>query len=336
MTNFIEKLEGLGYSTEEAEAQIAKVRTVIEKAMAGSTPQAIEAVINKKMRELTNVGRGVKRLDAICIAMGDRVDRNDYTRKKAMEAYESDPTAAIASGLIGIVKGQPVPLDNREYVDAAQTKENRNYGKPLRSQFKREFYLITKDLDEEGKQTGDEVLVRAFGDVDLVEGHEVVLFGSWNGGDAILNIRESPAPITRGEVPDVWERLQTIGEEGNNPMFVDLDAADEIEPKSNIVGRGFVKAISEISTGSMLIIEGAEGLIGGVAVFCNSDRLNEDAASGEIQKEDDIIVLGRFDSSTDNDGNVRYNINAIGYLKNPNETVVDTSVMDQINSQLFG
>ncbi len=337
MTNFVEKMKDLGYSADEAEAQILKVRTVVEKAMEGSTPEAIEAVINKKLREMTNVGRGVKRFEIICLAMGERVDRNDYTRKKAMEAYEQDPSAAIAEGLIGIKDGKPVALDNRKYVDNAQTKDNRNYGKPLRSQFKREFYVLTRDLDDDGKQTGDEVIVRAFGDAELVEGHEAVVFGTWNGGDAIMNVRGSPAPIVRGEVPDLWDKVMAIGESGNNDFFVDLGEPDEIEPKSNIIGRGYVKAISEISTGAMLIIEDTDGLSDGMAVFCNSDKLTEDAlSSGELQKEDDIIIMGRFDSGTDNDGNVRYNINAIGYIKNPNAADVDTSVMDQINSEIFG
>lgn len=337
MTNFVEKMTNLGYSEEEANNQINKVREVVTKVMEGSTPEVIEAVINKKLREMTNVGRGVKKFEVVCLAMGERVDRNDYTKKKALEAYEADPQAAIAEGLVGIKDGNPIPLDTREFVDNAETKENRNFGKPLRSQFKREFYLMLKNLDSEGKQTGDEVIVRAFGDAELVEGSEAVVFGTWNGDDAILNIRASPAPIVRGVVADIWDRVIAIGETGENDFFVDLGAPDEIEPKSNIIGRGYVKAISEISTGAMLIIEDEDALGGGLAVFCNSEKMADDALNtGELQKEDDIIIMGRFDSGTDGDGNVRYNCNAIGYIKNPNETSLDDDTMDAINSEIFG
>ena len=66
------------------------------------------------------------------------------------------------------VQGEKI-LDNR-HLDNAQTMENRMYGKPLPTRMQREvFFIIDKD--------GENVLTRAYGDVDPEVGVRYEIYG---------------------------------------------------------------------------------------------------------------------------------------------------------------
>lgn len=328
------KLVKIGYTPEEAADKIKQVELTINKVMADSTPDERNAIVAKKLRQLTTMSAGTKKFRVICIAQSDRIDRNDYQRKKALETYEEDPKYALDEGLVELKDGIPVALNTRRYLDNAQTMENRQFGKPLRQEFKREFLLVVEYQDEDSMDTYP-VLVRAFGDATLKIGYECMVFGTWKGPGNIMNLRSSPNAVIRHPVENLWDLLTdlVIGDD----LYHLLEDIDTIEPKTNIVTKGFVRMITQTSNGAMIILDDPDSDNGSIAGFSNSDEITTLLLdSGDVQTDDEVFVYGRFDKGEDAEGNARYNISIIGLVKNPSGEAVDDDIMSQIDDEIFG
>lgn len=318
---YVEMLTKVDIDKSDAENKVIKMIQIVQK----SIPDDLEtqkSILQVKIKELARTIASVDKFAGICVAVGERADRNSYDKWIATQAYKDDPQAAVRDGKIAIEDDKPVPLDTRKFMDNAQKIPNKRCGKPLGIQYQRESLFI---IDDE--------LTRGFGDVDSEIGVQYDLFGKLNNG--ILNIKTHPAPIPQKTFSpiELWEKFDKI--QGTLDNSIDVDEAMEAKPKESYIVKGIVTYVGTTGGGStMIVLNDDEGSTDGLVCFVNSDMLEKHIADDEIKQGNEVFVIGRLNESKKDD-EVSRNLSVTGVIKNPDSDKT-SQVMSQLDQVMFG
>lgn len=330
----VQLLVTAGFEEAVAKAKVKDIKAVAKKLMPDATPEGITSIVNIKIKELASSAKNVGKFNVTCIGAGDIRDMNDYSKKLAREAYEEDPGVAIDDGIVTLKGDKVIPLDTKEFLDKAEKYENKNFGKPLRDDPKRECAFIVDTEDED--ENAIKVIVRSYGNVNVAQGEQYLAFGSWKGPGTYLNLRKQPAPIPKGMVAtdELWDDLMALGAESD--FFVNLSDVPECTKGDFVIVKGIVQHADETSNGGYMIILDDDDIASeGVVCFINSEALvNKIVDENYITKGMEAIALGKFNTYEDDDGEVKCNISAIGLLKS-DDVAVDSSVMNELDEVLF-
>ena len=321
ITPFVAMLTEVDIDKADAEAKVIKMVQIVQKSIPDDLETQI-SILQVKIKELARTIASVDKFTGLCIAAGERADRNSYDKWIAMEAYKEDPQGAVRDGKIAIEEGKPVVLDTREFMDNAKKIPNKRCGKPLGIQYQRESLFI---IDGEP--------IRGFGDIDSEIGVQYNLFGKLNNG--ILNIKTHPAPIPQKtfDATELWEIFDAISKDLDNS--IDVDEAMEAKTKESYIVRGIVTYVGTTGGGStMIVINDDEGSTDGLVGFVNSDMLEKYIADVEIKQGNEVLTIGRLNESK-KDGEVSRNLSVVGIIKNPDSDRT-SQVMSQLDQVMFG
>lgn len=324
LSKLIKTMVDAGFPEDEALARVTKIYDKATELMAGQDESAIMAVVTVKVNEVARVAKDIDKYPAIIIGTSDRRDSNDYNKRLALEAYKDNPQEAIQSGKVAIIEGEPVPLDDREYLDRAGKMKNNNYGKPLPVRMQREIIAILKD--DEGKDH----VTRCFGDYNVDIGQVGTMFGTLKNG----NFSMKGPGFMATETMDLGELYGILDEAApEDPKGVSILDVEDTPKNSLIVTKGFVQLAKETSNGSMMLILRDEDFVlaDGIVAFCNSEVANSAAESAEVNQE--VIVVGRVGESNV-DGIKKKNLSLFGVVINPS-TSGDAELMKQLDGVAF-
>ncbi|MCK5375415.1 MAG: hypothetical protein KAJ40_09020 [Alphaproteobacteria bacterium] len=309
--------ESVGVDTATATKRVTAIINAVNKTMESSTDSEKDAVVSMKVKEQSRAIRSTTQYNGICVASGDLRDMSDYTKKIALESFEEDPDSAIEDGLIKMVKGEPVPLDTKEFLDKDEKWANKNFGKPIKNDVKREMFFIK-----------DNIIVRAFGNPAIMEvGNEYQLFAKeMKSPTAILNLVKTMAPIPTGQVTGLFDLVDGI----DSDFKCDVE---DLSPKNVgqiIIVKGTISVAIETKTGgAMIILSGEDVFSDDIACFIGPEGLKNDVLGGVYDKGDTVYIFGKLNSSETEEG-VKLNINAVGMIKD-DSIVIDRTVMDEID-----
>lgn len=307
----------VGVDNTTATKRVNAINNAAHKTMENSTEEEIFAVISIKVKEQSRAIRSTTQYNGICVASGDLRDMSEYNKKIALESFEEDPDSAIEDGLIKMVKGEPVPLDTKEFLDKDEKWTNKNFGKPIKNDVKREMFFIK-----------DNVIVRSFGSPTVMEvGTEYQLFAKeMKSPKAILNLVKTMAPIPTGQIQGLFKLVDDI----DSDFKCDVE---DLSPKivgQIVIVKGTVSATIETKNGgAMIILSGEDVFSDDVACFIGPEGLKNDVLGSVYDKGDIVYVFGKLNSSETEEG-VKLNINAVGMIKD-DSIVIDRTVMDEID-----
>ncbi len=288
-------------ATKKVKAAVAAVT----KALPGAEDETIEKLVRRKIQKAVTVPASDK-FEGICVAYSEKQDANRFSKDKALKLYEDDPMRAVQDGFVKVQGEKVIPLDNRRYIDNAQTMENRMYGKPLPTRMQREvFFIIDKD--------GENVLTRAYGDVDPEVGGKYEIYGRMTGAGNIT-IAKGAGIRPNGKVDDFWECVYETASASEFAVGIE-DIADIAKNRLAIIN-GVVRYSGETRNGAMLIV-GEDDSEASIAAFAFAGVTADTMMCCEPETE--VIVIGRVleTEDRDNPGEMRKAISAIGVIPNP-------------------
>ena len=297
---YISMLVEAGKDKKEATEFIKKVIETIKTAMPGASEETQEAVLMLKLDDILH-GAGGDPFTGICVGCDKMEDSFRYQKDQAMEAFKKDSNQAIMKGLIKMGEdGQPVPLDSRKFLDKKETKENKNFGKPLPTQMRRQMVFVV-----EGK------IVRAFGkeDPEIGKAYDFKATVTESGfftmaKDSLKEAKDQPTPV------QVWDVLyRAAGESEHVTALSDIKSAAK---NAFIVTKGYVKHTMETSNGGAMIVLKDGDCDEGVVGFSASEETKR-IIDHEIIKGQEVISLGRVAIMKDG----KFNIVTMGVIPNP-------------------
>jgi len=307
---YIKRVVDAGIDEKTATERVNKLIATVNEVMANESIEARNNVISIKIREMVHVAKADKFVITV-VSAGPRRDSNDYKRNIAYRTYDEDPETALAQGLVRIVSEQTkdahkardgkyiVALDNRKYWDEAGTKQNYGYGKPLKVRMSREVICIYNNL-----------LLKAYGDIDVESGYEYEVIGRVNDATGALYINNEVAPKKLRHVADLYNVLYEAAK--TSDMAFDVPGALDTDVKSTVFVQGYVLQVSAMSNGRHKIVltsgHGSEILV--FPFDENAEKAIKDTPIGC-----DAIVIGVIKEPTDE----RFNrsITAYNVVYNP-------------------
>ena len=297
---YIEMLVQAGKDKKEATEFINKVIATIKEKMPNAAPETQESVLLLKLDDILHGSSGDP-YSGICIGCDKMEDSFRYQKDQALEAFKKDSNQAIMKGLIKMGEdGNPVPLDNREFLDKKETKKNNNFGKPLPTQMRRQMIFLV-----DGK------IVRAFGkeDPDIGKNYDFKATVTESGfftlaKDSLKESKEQPTPT------QLWDAVYSSA--GNSDYVTALCDIVNAEKNSFVVTKGYVKHTTETSNGGAMIVLKDGDCDDGVVGFSASEEAKA-VILHEVIKGHEVITCGRVAKMKDG----RTNVVTMGVIINP-------------------
>lgn len=313
----VKKLTDGGWEVKKAEGKVAQLVKKAKEIAPGEKDETIQIAVGMAVDRILAAGAAEKYV-GVCLALSEKTDRNSFQKRAALKAYEQNPVVAVQEKFVEVKDGKVVALDNRKFVDAAQTMENREYGKPLREIMQREgIFLI-----------GGEI-VRVFGNYDAQVGMEYEVYGKKNPKSSTLSVRKPGVKLT-GEAPATTFRDAYVAVE-KSPMAVTLDAAKE--SKGAIVVTGYVRFEKETPNGHMIVIDD-DSTPDGIVCFSNSEAARDAMAKLPVGTE--VLAFGRPSRSINKEtGEERFSLSLTGVVANP-ESAKCAGIADGMDDLLYG
>lgn len=226
----VEVLMSAGLSKEQAEAKVASMRQLLERA--GVTDP--EKLLQQKVQSyVAHVKRGLARFRGICVGVTEKRDILAGLAAQAQAAYKENPQLAVAQGLVRVEQdGTVIPLDNRETWEDGTP--NPNYGKPLKPVFRRTGVFIC-----------DGELKVVQGNFDAERGKDYVFWGM-ESEDRVSGARSF---VEVGTVPleQLWNLTLEAGQKSK--YAVDMSQLQETKNGDMVAVIGFVENSGPMKTG---------------------------------------------------------------------------------------
>ena len=292
------------FDKQEATLKVKAAIEAVQKALPGSEDETIEKMVKRKILKATSTPTGEK-FDGVCVACTEKQDANGIAKAIAMKAYKADPMTAVQDGIVKIVGEKIVPLDTRRFIDRAEKYENRNFGKALPTRMQRAVYFV---IDKDGEN----VLTRAYGDVDPEVGMRYEIYGKMTGGGNITISKTGIRPVEK--VDDVWKFVYEAASESD--FAVSIEDIAGMDKNKVVIVNGVVKYSGETANGAMLVV-GEDESEATTAAFAFPGVCADTMMCCEADTE--VIVFGKVLESEDreNPGEMRKAISAIGVVPNP-------------------
>jgi len=284
---YVKALINTGMPEADAKERIGKLVDKVNTIMAGESNEARNNIIGIKIRELISASRSEKYTMTV-VAVGQRKDSNDYKRNQVYKLFDEAPDTALAQGSAKIVKEGTqgahkttdgrfiVAIDNKKFWDEAGTKKNFGFGKPIPVRMNREVIGIS-----------DGTLVKAYGDVEVIAGHEYEVMGKVNETSGALYINSEIKPKSLRQVTDLYSMLYEAAKKSENAM--DVDGALETDVRGTIFVQGYVLQVAPMNNGKHRVVLNS-GYGSELSVFPADD--NADKIMAAIQVGTDAIAIG--------------------------------------------
>ncbi len=309
-------MDGLGWDKKKATAKVAQLVKKAKEIAPGEKDETIESAVSMAIDKLI-ASRDSEKYEGTCLAVSDKTDRNGFIKRAALDAYEQNPVVAVQEKMVEVSNGKVVPLDTRKFVDAAQTMENRDYGKPLKETLQREAVFFI-----------DNNVVRVFGDFDAITGMQYEVYGKKSAKSGIISVRH-PGVRLVGEAPaniykDVYYAIE------HSPLAVPLDQVKDA--KGTIITTGFVRFEKETPFGHMIVIDD-DSHPDGIVCFSASEVARDAMSNLAIGTE--ILAFGRPRMGKDKQtGEDRFSLNLTGVISNP-ESAKCASIVDSMDDLIY-
>ena len=316
MKKLTKKLTDVGWDQKKADGKVAQLVKKAKELAPGEKDETIQSAVGMAIDRLLATAAAEKYV-GVCLAVSDKTDRNAFAKRNALKAYEQNPVVAVQEKMVEVKDGKVIPLDNRKYVDAAQTMENREYGKPLREILQREGVFLV----------GGEI-TRVFGNYDAVIGMEYEIYGKKSPKSGIISIRK-PGVKLSGEGPASTFKDAYYSVE-KSPMAVSLDGVKEA--KGAIVTTGFIRFEKETSNGHMVVMDD-DSVPDGVVCFSGSEAARDAMAKLAVGTE--ILAFGRPSNTVNKEtGEPRFSLILTGVVSNP-ESAKCAGIADGMDDLLY-
>lgn len=297
---YIDLLVQAGKDKKEATEFVKKVIATIREKMPNAAPETQEAVLMLKLDDILH-GSGGDPYVGLCIGCDRLEDSYRYDKQKAEEAFKADSNQAIMKGLAKMGdNGQPIWLDARKFLDKKETKENKNFGKPLPTQMRRQMVFVV-----EGK------IIRAFGNEspEIGKAYDFKATVSESGyftlaKNSLKERSEQPTEV------QIWDAVYSAA--GHSDAVIALCDVKDAPKNSFIVTKGYVKHTQETSNGGAMIILKDGDCDEGVVGFSASEEACG-IINHEIVKGQEVISVGRVAIMKDG----KFNIVTMGIVANP-------------------
>lgn len=312
----VKKLVDAGWEQKKADNKVAQLVKKAKEIAPGEKDETIQAAVSMAIDRLL-ASASAEKYVGVCLAVSDKTDRNAFAKRNALKAYEQNPVVAVQEKMVEVVNGQVVPLDNRKYVDAAQTMENRDYGKPLKEVLQREGVFLI----------GGEI-VRVFGNYDAIIGMEYEIYGKKAPKSGVISVRK-PGVKLSGEAPaSTFKDAYTAVEK--SPMAISLDSVKDA--KGTIVTTGFVRFEKETPNGHMIVVDD-DSVPDGIVCFSGSEAARDAMAKLAIGTE--VLVFGRPSTTINKEtGEPRFSLILTGVVPNP-ESAKCAGIVDGMDDLLY-
>jgi hypothetical protein len=316
-----EMIEGLiaaGFTKEKATKKVEETVEYFTKKLAGSESTTIENAIAMGYKKILNIANASK-VRAVVIGSTNLIDKNGWLKRRAEKAYETDASRAVAEGLVAVDdEGTITYIDNREFLDGAQTIPNRNFGKPIAKQEQREIVLVTNRGVE-----------KAFANVDVEIGREYDFYGSQAEGKNVVYVNRKPKPtFVRTLRPvEFWEGINDVM--GTVEEAVPLCDVFDKENYEFVITKGMIhgKYVNDFGSriSKSILLRSDECPDG---IFCSVSSDVVDAVFDEVDEGYEVIVVGNFNKYTKKDGTDGCGINMTGLVYNPDSSQIADALGD--------
>lgn len=305
LINTLVKNERNPMSVEEATAKVNAAIAKIDEVMADESEETRTNFLKMKVKNIV-ASANVEKYRGICVGVGDKRDILDYSKKQAMAAYKANPQRAVADGIVRIDGDNIIPIDTKEFFDAARTKRNKGFGKPIGTVLRIESYFLVENED-------GGALTRVNGEFDSAEiGMMYEIFGSMND-KGMINVPREPGIRAVGKVDpaELWNLIFSVG--GKSDAAVTIERLPEVQKYSLVVTSGTVRHEQPTANGHMLVIEDDGNY--DVACFATGEAAAI-AATASVGNE--VVVIGKATKNIDpRTGEERTNIFTLGVIVNP-------------------
>ena len=227
---YVQRLVDVGMSNEEATTMVSgfvsKINELAPEESTENKMNMINITVNEVIAE-----RKADKYRVTVAAVSSQYDGNAGIAKNHLKQYNDDPDGAIQRGLVKIVNGEPVAIDNRRFLDKEGTKENKGFGKKYPKRMKRDIIGIN-----------DGEIVVVSGDIDVIPGNTYEIFGKVSGAANILYATNDPIPrlLTSNSSGEFFDALKTAA--NNSNIAMDVDGALSTEERGIVIVKGYVQS----------------------------------------------------------------------------------------------
>ena len=307
-------------ATRKVDTAISKIATL----MADESQEARDKTLLMKVRNVAT-SMNVAKFRGVCVAVGDKRDILEFSKKQAMAAYKENPRRAVAEGMVRIDGDKVIPIDTKKYFDAAGTKPNRGYGKPIGTVMRIESYFIIE------KEDGTGVFTRVNGEFDSAQiGMMYEIFGIENDR-GMINVPREPGIRAVGAVDSTELWNVTLNAANNSDAAVNLEDLPSVDKYSLVIASGLVRHQQPTVNGHMLVIEDD----GNYETVCFCSGVVAEVASN-VAVGNEIIAIGKATRNINQRTNQEQtNIYTMGVIVNP-ESGTYVRVMKDLDDVFIG
>lgn len=314
---YVKMLVDAGMDSAEAKDSIAALVSMVNEVMPGETTESKQNLMSIKVREKIKGSKATK-YKVLVAAVGPRLDQNDIKRNVAMSIYKNDANTALTEGLVKIINGKPVAVDNRKFLDAAGTIPNKGVGKPYPVRMSRELILV-----HEGK------VVKAAGDVALVAGGVYDVYGGESkSGFMYVNAEPAPRLNKMDSEADFWDAVFAAAKTSDHALDVNGALEAEIKGLGTVLVKGFVHSVSTTSSGGTRIsLNNETG--SGLTVFSADESIA--AVMQGLAIGNEAIIVGRLRDPKD--AQYGRQLTAIGAIANPSSGAAVSNALAELKKR---
>jgi len=303
---YITILTSNGKDQKTAEQYVSKVLDAVKKSMPNESDDVIDATILLKINTDLHGVAGSQPFNGICIGLDRIEDQHKFDKDKALAAYKENATLTVSNGLVAVENGVPIPLDSRKFLDKAETKENKNFGKPLPTKLRRQGIFLIEDT-----------IYRAFGLFDAEIGKVHTFKGSLNNG--FLNIVDNSVKVSPEQPAGgvLWNVIYNAA--GNSSFVTALSDIKDAAKNATIITKGVIRHIQSTSNGGAMVVIYDEDTPDGIVCFTSCDNVT--AQTDILTAGLTIITSGRVSKYQD-----KTNIVSYGFIVDPSSSKVASTL----------
>lgn len=325
ISKIINKIVDSGVDEKDAEKQ---VKTVIDKLQESgklegmSEDYIVEIVGIAASKRYTKVDGD--EFSAVCIGYSGLDDDNGYQKWLILQEYARDKMNAITRGLVRLgdevdANGDkiPIPIDNRHYVDKAETIENKNYGKDYPTKMVRQIFLVVDGALKIAK-VNEKMPVPTIGANYKIIGKINGKFINYIGRMEIEEILSAS---------EVWDFITDVG--GDFDIFTEIEDIGTEHKNKTVILTATISRAGVSAKGKDYVVFESAYMMDGIVGFYAADELI-DAVSNSAEEGKEVVLLGRV--GLFNDGKPLFNI--YGLFHDPDTD--DSSSMIADIETMFG
>jgi hypothetical protein len=277
---YVDMLVAAGIAVADATDKVAKITEFLK------AKGYDEGTINKELHiavvRLAAVKQNSTEVIGTVVGFTELRDSNDYNKKVALDAYKQAADEAIAAGKVAIVAGKAVALDDRRYIDSANTMENPNYGKPLGTIMQRTILIMTED----------NLLQSAWGNCSVEIGTKYKFLGSMSK-KMNLSLTSQVPPIALGKVEPkaLFDQVKAYAASAQEAFSLGDALKQPVKPATFVLVQGYIADAGESRNGGAHITLMGDDVQQGIKVFFRAPEMTDYVTN--TPRGADVLVFGK-------------------------------------------